>query len=118
MQSESLIREELIILLKGGKAHMSLSDDVKDFPEEKINTLFPNGTYSAWDLLEHIRITQWDILDFITNPNYKEISWPNDYWPKKDQKATKKDWAKTIAQFEKDNLALQKVVKNSKTDLY
>jgi hypothetical protein len=118
MNSDVMIREELINLLKGGNAHMSLREAVKDFPEEKINTVFPNGTYSAWDLLEHIRITQWDILNFIINSNYKEISWPDAYWPEKDKLAIKREWEKTILQFEKDNLALGKIVKNSETDLY
>lgn len=118
MNSELVIREQLIELLKGGHAHMPLIEAVKDFPEEYMNTLFPNGTYSPWDLLEHIRITQWDILDFIQNPDYQEISWPDKYWPPKSKKATEKDWKKTIKLFEKDNLALQNLVKNPKTDLY
>ena len=118
MTDESQIREELIKLLKSGHAHMPLSEAVKDFPQKHMNTLFTNGTYSSWGLLEHIRITQWDILEFIINPNYKEISWPDAYWPPKGKNATKKDWEKTIAQFEKDNIALQKLVENPKTDLY
>jgi hypothetical protein len=83
-----------------------------------MNTLFPNGNYTPWHLLEHIRITQWDILEFITNPNYKEISWPDDYWPKKNKKVTKKEWENTINQYQKDNQMLQKIVSNPKTDLY
>src|SRR6266704_2432097 len=118
MSKESHIHEELVELLKRGHAHMSLGEAVKDFPEEHLNTIFSNGTYSAWDLLEHIRITQWDILDFIRNPNYQEISWPDGYWPPIDKKATKKDWKNTIARFEKDSLALQKLVSDPKTDFY
>ena len=118
MTSDIVIREQLIELLKGEHAHMPLREAAKNFPEEFMNTAFLNGTYSAWGLLEHIRITQWDILDFISNAKYKEISWPNDYWPPEGQKATKMDWEKTIKQFEKDNIALQKLVKNPKTDLY
>jgi len=118
MKSENVIREQLIDLLKSGHAHMALSEAVKDFPEDKMNTLFPHGTYSSWGLLEHIRITQWDILEFILNSQYKEISWPDDYWPPHSKKATKKEWDSSIALFEKDNLALQKLIKNPKTDLY
>jgi hypothetical protein len=118
MNKESYIRKELSGVLKGGHAHMPLSEAVKDFPIKHMNTIFPNGTYSPWDLLEHIRITQWDILEFIINSNYQEISWPKAYWPPKGKKATKKEWDKTIEQFEKDNLAFQKLVKNPKTDLY
>ncbi len=118
MSNELQIRNELIDLLAKGNAHMTLSDAVKNFPKEQMNTLFPNGTYSAWGLLEHIRITQWDILDFIINPKYTEMSWPKDYWPPNDKKATQKEWDKSIAQFEKDSMTLQKLAKNPKTDLY
>ena len=118
MNPDSAIREQLITLLKGGEAHMPLKEAASEFPEKYINTLFPNGTYSPWALLEHIRITQWDILDFIRNPNYAEISWPDDYWPQKNKKATKKEWDNSLSQFEKDVLELEKIVKNPKTDLY
>ena len=117
MIDDEQIREQLISLLRGGHAHMPLKEAVAGFPVKNMNTPFPNGTYSAWDLLEHIRITQFDILDFIINPKYKEISWPDNYWPPKGKKATKKDWIKTLVQFEKDNLRLQKLIKNNKTDL-
>ena len=97
---------------------MPLAHAIKDFPVKQMNALFPNGNYSPWDLLEHIRITQWDILNFIKNPKYKEIAWPDAYWPPKGKKATKKDWEKTLAQFEIDSLALQETVKDIKVDLH
>lgn len=118
MDNDTAIRETLLSFLKGGNAYMPFSEIVSNFPEKQINTSFPNGTYTPWQLLEHVRITQWDILDFITNPNYQEISWPDDYWPAKTKKATKKDWKKTIEKYQKDNLSLQKIVKNPKTDFY
>src|ERR1700759_2463287 len=102
MSSEKIIREQLVSLLQSGNAHMSLNDSVKDFPMDKINEIFPNGTYSSWHLLEHIRITQLDILNFIRNPKYKELEWPKEYWPDHKSKATKKDWDKTIKEYNKD----------------
>lgn len=118
MDSDIIVREHLLSLLKGDNAHMTFKDATANFPEKAMNTTFPNGTYTPWDLLEHIRITQWDILNFIQNPNYKEMSWPNDYWPPKDKKATKKDWEDTLKQFEKDSKELGKIVSDSKIDLY
>src|SRR6185437_5637672 len=79
------IREELIFLLTQGNAHMGFEDAVADFPEAAMNTPFPNGTYTPWHLLEHIRLTQWDILDFIRNPAYQEGQWPQDYWPSQEK---------------------------------
>jgi len=118
MDQDKIVRDHLLSLLKGGNAHMPFADAVADFPEDHMNTIFPNGTYTPWHLLEHIRRTQWDILDFIVNSNYQELSWPDDYWPQKNENATQKTWDKTVAQFESDLKELQKIVKNPKTDLY
>jgi len=118
MNQDKIVREHLLKLLNGGNAYMPFSEAVKDFPVGKMNVVFPNGTYTPWHLLEHMRITQWDILDFIRNPNYVYIKWPDDYWPKKNERATKKEWEHTIAQYESDVQALRKIVKDPKTDLY
>jgi len=118
MDKDSILRDHLLKLLKGGNAYMPFSEAIANFPQKQMNTTFPNGTYSPWDLLEHLRITQWDILDFIQNPNYQEMTWPDNYWPPKDKKAIKKDWDTTISQFEENLLTLQKIVKDQKTNLY
>jgi hypothetical protein len=118
MNAESVVREQLLHLLRGGDAHMTFEEAVEDFPMASINTFFPNGTYTPWHLLEHLRITQWDILDFIRNPNYQEIEWPKDYWPPQDQKATEEDWKQTISSFQADTQALQALVIDPQTDLY
>ncbi len=116
--NDKALRDHLLKLLKGGNAHMTLEEAVKDHPLSKINAVFPNGEYSSWHLLEHIRRTQNDILNFIINPKYKELEWPKDYWPERDEKATQKDWDKTITSFRKDLKALEKIVANPKTDLF
>lgn len=97
---------------------MPFREAVANFPLERINDLFPNGTYSAWALLEHLRITQWDILDFITNSDYEYREWPKEYWPAQGAKATIEDWHKTIADFEKDLKELVQIARDPKTDLY
>ena len=111
------LRDELLALLTPGNAHMTFEDAVAIFPMAQINTVFPNGTYTPWHLLEHLRISQWDILDFIRNPNYHEIEWPKDYWPPQDQQATPEDWNRTIAGFQADLHALQDLVRDPATDL-
>lgn len=117
MNTDIEIRRHLVNFLKGGHAHMTVLDAVKDFPLDKINTVFPNGTYSSWDLLEHIRRTQNDVLEFITKPDYKEREWPKDYWPLKNEKATKKEWEKTIKGFIDDVAVLEKIIMDKKTSL-
>jgi hypothetical protein len=116
--NDKVLRKHLVNLLKGGNAHMTFSEAVKNYPLSRINDIFPNGEYSSWQLLEHIRKTQNDILNFIVNKNYKELTWPEDYWPKKGEEAGQKHWKKTIDLFEKDIKTLEKIVLNPKTDLY
>jgi hypothetical protein len=118
MNQDKLLQEHLLNLLKGGNAHMTLIEAVKNFPASKMNVIFPNGEYSSWHLLEHIRRTQSDILNFIINPNYKELKWPKDYWPQRQEKATQKDWDKTLKLFDKDIKTLEKITSDPKTDLY
>lgn len=118
MDKDKILREHLLSLLKGGNAHMTLDEAIRNYPVSMINAKFPKGTYSPWHLLEHIKITQNDILDFVRNPKYKEIEWPKEYWPPENKKATEKEWKKTISQFNADLKALQKIVLNPKTNLY
>jgi hypothetical protein len=118
METDKIVRSHILSLLQGGNAHVKFDKAVKYFPLGEINTVFPNLPYSPWQLLEHIRITEWDILDFIRNKNYKWIKWPEDYWPSKSKKATEKDWKNSIAMFNRDSKELERIVKNPKTDLY
>ena len=97
---------------------MSLADAVEGFPPAKFNDKFPQGEYSAWGLLEHIRITQNDILDFSTNPNYQDKAWPKAYWPDPATAATSADWRRTIALFHQDQQALVDLVNDPQTDLF
>jgi DinB superfamily len=115
---EETLREELVFLLERGNAHMSFEQVVADYPMEQINTVFANGTYTAWHLLEHLRRTQWDILDFIRDPQYQEREWPMDYWPAPDEQASEAMWRQTIDAFLADRAALRDLVRDPRTDLY
>ena len=117
MASDEL-RAQLVDLLLRGNAHMSLADAVEGFPPAKINDKFPQGEYSAWGLLEHIRITQNDILDFSTNPHYQDKAWPKAYWPDPATPATAADWRRTIALFHQDQQALVALINEPQTDLF
>jgi DinB superfamily len=118
MSTSDSLRHELVFHLTTGHAHMPFADAVANFPEQKMNTLFTNGDYTFWHLLEHIRRTQKDILDFMTDLHYKEPEWPKDYWPKKVEKATQKEWDKTVNGFQQDQEELVELVKDPKTDLF
>ena len=79
--TEQELRLQLAKLVTGEQSHMQFREAVAGFPFEHINTKPTNVAYSFWHLLEHIRKTQDDIIDFMTNPLYKELVWPEDYWP-------------------------------------
>ena len=104
------LRVQLLALLEGHGARMSFDDAVAAFPAEAINAFPPNVSYTPWQLLEHLRITQWDILDYIVNPVYVELRWPDDYWPAPDATATAEQFAATIDGFRTDNEALRALV--------
>jgi len=111
------LRFRLTELLTKSQAHMGLEGAVKDFPMERINDKFPNGEYSAWGLLEHMRLTQNDIWEFMDNPKYVEPEWPKDYWPDTKTTATPEMWEKSLEGFRSDLQKLVDLVNNPRTDL-
>jgi len=115
--ADDILRAELLALLAGEGAHMPLEDAVADFPERAMNERPPNVAYSPWQLLEHIRITQWDILDYIRNRAYRELSWPEGYWPAADATTTAEGFAATVAATVADRRALHDLVADPATDL-
>lgn len=118
MDSDDVVREQLLQLLGGGNAHMNLDRAITDFPMKKINSTTPPITYSPWHLLEHIRIAQWDILEFIRNPDHVSPAWPEGYWPPKGKLADRSDWERTIEAIRSDRSALEAIVKEPGSDLY
>jgi hypothetical protein len=111
------LREQLLALIEGRDARMSFDEAVLDFPAEAINAFPPNVSYTPWHLLEHLRITQWDILDYIVNPDYREIRWPEQYWPSADATATVAEFEATVAGFKADNQKLHDLVADPGVDL-
>jgi hypothetical protein len=115
---DKVVREHLLKLLRGGNAHMSLDYAVADFPPDAINKFPPKVVYTPWHLLEHIRISQRDIIDFIHDPNYVWLSFPEDYWPGREDVADEVQWHQTIQSIRDDLKELEQLVKNPATDLY
>ena len=118
MDRDRLLRHQLVGLLRGGNAHMPFAEAVADFPDALINTRPPNVAYTFWHLLEHLRLTQADILDYLTNADYQEPAWPTDYWPPRDVRATKEEWDVSVAAFLRDLEALIAIVSDETTDLF
>jgi len=112
------LREHVLYLLDGGGAHARFNDAVKDMPEN-LRGAKPNGfPHSAWMLLEHLRIAQWDILEFSRNSKHKSPKWSEGYWPKTAAPPTVAAWNRSVQQFRKDLRAMLDLVANPKTDLY
>ena len=118
--SESLeLRVQLAALLNGGQAHAKFEDAVKDFPV-KLRGAVPEGLpYSAWQLLEHIRIAQKDILEFSAPPTggYQEKPWPDAYWPKNAEPPTEDAWDRSIAEIDADRAKFRALIERPGADL-
>jgi len=118
MKANEAMRQELVALLEGGNAHMSFDDVIGDFPLEQINSKVPNSPYSFWHLVEHIRIAQWDILEFIRNPDHVSPKYPEGYRPRPEEKTDERGWLKSIDGVLADLEALKRLVRDERTDLF
>ncbi|HEX4104508.1 MAG TPA: DinB family protein [Candidatus Paceibacterota bacterium] len=112
------LRKELSSYLRRGSAHAPLAEAAKDLPPELMNGKIDGIPFTPWMLLEHIRVTQGDMVDFIRNPNYQGMKWPDAYWPPADKKAGAAAWSKTMKEYEKDLRALEAIVLDEKNDLF
>jgi hypothetical protein len=112
------LRRQLAKLLDGVGAHMPFEEAVADFPDDAINRRAPNVDYTPWHLLEHLRLTQADILDYVVNPDYIESDWPAGYWPDRAATATRSEFDGTIRGFLADKAALRALVTDPERDLF
>ena len=118
MTNDEVVRQQLIVILRGGNAHLNFERAVSQFPFDYINRKASHISYSPWELLEHMRICQWDIMEFIRKPQYKSPPWPKGYWPAKGEFADEKEWQKTLSEFRRDLLSVEKLVNDPNTNLY
>ena len=112
------LRKQLVGLLDGVGAHMPFEEAVADFPDEAMNRRPPNVEYTPWHLLEHLRLTQLDILQYVTDPAYEERDWPDDYWPDPAATATREVFDRTVHDFLADRAALRALVTDPSRDLF
>ena len=112
---EQSLRKHLVELLAGGAAHAKFEDAIKGLPPKLRGTKPENFPHSPWMLLEHLRLAQWDILEFSRNRKHVSPKWPEGYWPKKKSPPNTGAWNKSVQQFRRDLKAMQSLVANSKT---
>ncbi|MHB2017271.1 MAG: DinB family protein, partial [Candidatus Xenobia bacterium] len=118
MDHDKMLRQHLDKLLAGGQAHTRFEDGVAHMPFDEQGARIDGYPHSAWELLEHLRIAQWDILDFSRNPEYQGMAWPQEYWPKTPAPPDQTSWKQSVAAFQRDHQAMRDLVMDPKTDLY
>ncbi len=116
--NDSALRAHLLELLRMGHGHLTLDATFADLDFELWGRRPAGAPHTPWQLLEHLRITQWDILDFSRNPKYVEPAWPAEYWPKEDAPANQAALTESRERFDADLRAMQAMVQDPKTDLF
>ena len=113
----AVLREQLVYLLKGGGAHVQFMDALEGFPAGKRGTYAQGLPHTGWQLLEHVRIAQWDILEFSRNPKHVSPEFPEGYWPKTPAPRTEEEWTDSVWAFRRDLREMVRLVQNPRTNL-
>lgn len=116
--NDKALRRHVVNLLSGKGAHVDFTDAVRGVSPKFMGARPKGAPHSLWQLVEHIRIAQWDILEFSRNAKHVSPKWPDEYWPKSATPPSAAAWKKSIAWFERDRDAMKKLVLNPKTDLF
>jgi hypothetical protein len=112
------LREHLLYLLRGGGAHAKFDEVVDDFPFELVNARAAGVPYTPWQLLEHMRIAQWDIVEFSLRAAHVSPAWPDGYWPDKSGEAGRDDWRRSVEGFRADLRRMEALVEDEANDLH
>jgi hypothetical protein len=114
------LRKQLIALLRGGQAHATFDEAISEFPADLRGTVPPNLPYSAWQLLEHLRIALRDILNFSAPPTggYHPMRFPQDYWPQSSEPPAAKAWEQSIVAIRSDLQHFEALIQNPNSDLF
>jgi len=112
------LRKELIFQLNGGNAHAPLEKVIENFPARQQGVVPDGLPYSAWQILEHLRLAQADMIEFCTSKNYREKKWPDEYWPKSPEPPNTRAWNTSVRQIQADREQFLKLISNPKKDLF
>ncbi len=118
MKNDDAVRNHVLYLLRGGGAHVGFDEVTADFPADLRGKVLTGIPYTGWDLLEHLRIAQWDILEFSRNPKHRSPDFPDGYWPQNKAPSNQEEWEISIDSFRADSLAMQKLVEDKNNDLF
>jgi hypothetical protein len=118
MPADRPVREHLIWLLEGGHAHAKLDDAVRGFPPDRIGIRPEGAPHSAWELLEHMRIAQNDILRFSLSADHVSPAWPEGYWPPAPAPERDTQWSRSVRAFRKDLAEFVELIRDPARDLY
>jgi hypothetical protein len=116
--SIATLRKQLVENLNGSNAHADFAQSIRDFPAELRGTRPKGAPHSPWEVLEHMRIAQWDILEFSRAAKHASPKWPEGYWPPQPEPPDDKAWDRSVHQFCQDNDALCKLVSDESNDLF
>ena len=116
--ASAALRGQLRRILSWQDAHVGFEKSVEGLAPKLRGVRVDGFPHSAWELLEHLRITQHDILDFCRNPSYVEMTWPDDYWPSSAEPPSEAAWDASIAAFREDRAALEAVAADESIDLF
>jgi hypothetical protein len=115
---DKALREQLVKLLTDSEAHANFETAVKGMPAKLQGKRPPNSAHSAWEILEHLRIAQWDILEFARYPKHTSPDFPSGYWPKSPEPPDEKAWDKSVEAFRADRKTLCDLITSESTDLF
>jgi hypothetical protein len=118
MSHDTALREQLIQLIQGGHAHATFDHAIRKFPLAKCGIRPPGSPHSAWELLEHLRIAQYDILCFTRQADWVSPKWPEGYWPESPAPPNEKDWTESVRAFRNDRAEFEALVNDPEQDLY
>src|SRR6202050_4074242 len=118
MAESDALRQHLLALLRGHNAHADFDAVVADFPSRSRGVKPPGAPHTAWQLLEHMRMAKWDILELRQDRKHKSPPWPEGYWPKTEAPPNAASWNNSLRSFRADLKAMAKLVADKKTDLF
>lgn len=112
------LRDHVLYLLEGGGAHLDFEQAIADIPESMRGAKVAGCPHTAWKLLEHLRVCQWDILEFSRDPDHVSPEFPDGLWPEEDGPADAEAWENSINEFRSDREQMIELVANPETDLF
>jgi DinB superfamily len=115
---QAALREHVLYLLRGGGAHLDFEKAVAGLPPELRGAKAPGVPHTPWRLVEHLRLAQWDILEFSRNPKHVSPEFPRGYWPAGDAPTSAAAWDRSLDAFRADLRAMQALVADPATDLF